>query len=204
MIELTPTGDHPLPFDLSDQQPKTHKDSIAIAANTADLLEEIGGPIEYSDADLHAAAGLIDGTDKPTVPRHITLSGEAKAASVLIKKFDFHAFADVQQARNYITNKLLQISDCGDPKLELKALELLGKHSDVGLFTERSEVTVTHKTSSDLENSIRERIKLLLNADVVDAEPLISELGDEPVQKVEESEQVEDDVHKNEGENGRD
>jgi hypothetical protein len=147
---------------------------------------------------------LINGTDKPTVPRHITLSGEAKAASVLIKKFDFHAFADVQQARNYITNKLLQISDCGDPKLELKALELLGKHSDVGLFTERSEVTVTHKTSSDLENSIRERIKLLLNADVVDAEPLISELGDEPVQKVEESEQVEDDVHKNEGENGRD
>ena len=42
MIELTPTGDHPIPFDLSDEQPKTHKDSIAVAANTADLLEEIG------------------------------------------------------------------------------------------------------------------------------------------------------------------
>lgn len=196
MIELTPTGDHPIPFDLSDEQPKTHKDSIAVAANTADLLEEIGGPIEYSDADLHAAAELINGTEKPTVPRHITLSGEAKAASVLIKKFDFHAFVDVQQARNYITNKLLQISDCGDPKLELKALELLGKHSDVGLFTERSEVTVTHKTSSDLENSIRERIKLLLNADVVDAEPLISELENEPAQ-------VEDDVPSSEGENER-
>jgi hypothetical protein len=108
---------------------------------------------------------------------------------VLVKRFDFQTFADAQQARNYITNKLLQLSDCGDPKLELKALELLGKHSDVGLFTERSEITVTHKTSTDLENSIKDRIKRLLNADVVDVEPLISELEDEPVQ-------VEVDVHK--------
>jgi hypothetical protein len=202
MIELTPSGEHPLPFDLSDQQPKTHKDSIAIAANTADLLEELGGPIEYSDADLHAAAELINGTDKPNAPRHITLSSEAKAASVLIKKFDFHAFTNVQQARNYITNKLIQISDCGDPKIELRALELLGKHSDIGLFTERSEITVHHKNSSDLENSIRERIKILLHSDVTDVEPLINELETKPVQKTEEIEQVEDDVHKNEGESG--
>jgi hypothetical protein len=63
--------------------------------------------------------------------------------------------------------------------LELKALELLGKHSDIGLFTERSEITVHHKNSEDLENSIKERIKRLLNTDVVDVEPLISELEEE-------------------------
>jgi len=196
MIELTPTGDHPIPFDLSDEVPKTHKDSVAVAINTANLIEELGGSIDYSDQDLHSAAALINGEKKPQEPRHITAPAEAKAASVLVKQFDFQAFADAQQARNYITNKLLQLSDCGDPKLELKALELLGKHSDVGLFTERSEITVTHKTSTDLENSIKDRIKRLLNADVVDVEPLISELEDEPVQKTEEIEQVEVDVHK--------
>ena len=119
-----------------------------------------------------------------STPRHITVPSEAKAAEVLIRKFDFHAFADVQQARNFITNKLIRIADCGDPKLELKALELLGKHSDIGLFTERSEITVTHKSSGDLENSIKERIKRLLNADVADATPLISEL--EEIKVVEE------------------
>jgi hypothetical protein len=66
----------------------------------------------------------------------------------------------------------VELAACGDPKIEIKALELLGKHSDVGLFTERSEITVTHKTSSDLENSIKERIKRLLHADVVDAVPI--------------------------------
>lgn len=178
MIELNPTPDHPLPFDLSDSQPKTHKDSVTVAANTIDLIEELGGGIDYSDADLHRAAALINGLDKPAEPRHLTVSSEAKAASVLIKKFDFQAFVDVQQARNFITNKLIQISDCGDHKLEIKALELLGKHSDIGLFTERSEITVNHKNSEDLENSIRERIKRLIHADVIDAKPLISELED--------------------------
>lgn len=180
MIELQPSAEYPIPFDLSDEPPKTHKDSVSIAVNTVDLIEELGGSIEYSDADLHRAAALISGEKKSEVPRHITLSAEAKAASVLIRQFDFQAFADVQQARHYITNKLLKLSDCGDPKLELKALELLGKHSDIGLFTERSEVVVTHKTSESLENSIKDRIKRLLNADVVDVEPLISEL-EEPI-----------------------
>ena len=64
------------------------------------------------------------------------------------------------------------MTDCGDPKIEIKALELLGKHSDIGLFTERSEITVHHTTSKGLEDSIKERIKRLLNADVTDVTPL--------------------------------
>jgi hypothetical protein len=172
MIEIQPSADKPLPFDLSDEQPKTHKDGIAIAANTADFLEQLGPSIEYGNEDLHKAAELISGTDKPNVPKHVPSAAEAKAASVLIKQFDFQAFADIQQARTYITNKLVKLSDCGDPKLELKALELLGKHSDIGLFTERSEITVHHTTSKGLEESIKERIKRLMNVDVTDVTPL--------------------------------
>jgi hypothetical protein len=204
MIEIQPSADHPLPFDMSDEAPKTHKDAIAVAANTADLIEELGGGLEYSDKDLHTVASLINGEKKPPEPRHIVQPAQAKAASVLIRKFDFQAFTDIQQARNFITNKLLTIADCGDPKLELKALELLGKHSDIGLFSERSEITVTHKNSSDLENSIKERIKRLLHSDVADVEPLINELDGEPVQKIEEIEQVDEDVHKKEEKDGED
>ena len=83
------------------------------------------------------------------------------------------------QARNFITNKLVSLSNCGDPKTELKALELLGKHSDIGLFTERSEITINHTTSEALEKSIKDRVKRLLNADVSDVAPrLIDELDD--------------------------
>jgi hypothetical protein len=58
----------------------------------------------------------------------------------------------------------------------LKALELLGKHSDIGLFTERSEITINYKNPEELENAIKERIKRLLNASVVDVTPLSADL----------------------------
>jgi hypothetical protein len=172
MIEIQPSADKPLPFDMSDEQPKTHKDGIAIAVNTANLIEKIGPGIDFEDKDLHKSSDLFNGTDKPNAPKHIQVAAEAKAAAVLIKKFDFQAFADIQQARTYITNKLVTLSDCGDAKIEIKALELLGKHSDIGLFTERSEITVHHTTSKGLEDSIKERIKRLMNADVTDVTPL--------------------------------
>jgi hypothetical protein len=172
MIEIQPTTEHPLPFDMSDEQPKTHKDGIAIAVNTADLIDKLGPGLDYEDKDLHKTAELFNGTEKPATPKHIHSAAEAKAASVLIKTFDFQAFADIQQARTFITNKLVSMTDCGDPKIEIKALELLGKHSDIGLFTERSEITVHHTTSKGLEDSIKERIKRLMNADVTDVTPL--------------------------------
>lgn len=172
MIEIQPSADKPLPFDLSDEQPKTHADSIAIAANTVDLVEKLGGMLDYDAKDFQAAAALATGKTKPTVPTTVSKTGTAKVLAVAVKEYDFQVFADVQQARNFVTNKLVAMADCGDPKLELKALELLGKHSDIGLFTERSEITVHHTTSSSLEASIKERVKRLMNAEVTDVLPL--------------------------------
>jgi hypothetical protein len=141
---------------------------------------------------------LVLGQDKPNAPKHISSSSEAAAAHQIIRRHDFTAFQDALQARNYITNKLIALSDCGDPKLELKALELLGKHSDIGLFTDRSEITIHHTTSTALENSIKERVKRLLNSDVTDVTPnLLDELdtldkkNDPEVEDIEEVDPVE-------------
>jgi len=189
MIQLVPTTEHPVPFDLSDEQPKTHADSIAVAVNTVDLINELGPSVDFDDDDLHKAADLLTGATKPNAPKTISKSHEAAAAHHLVKKFDFQAFADALQARNFITNKLVLLADNGDPKIELKALELLGKHSDIGLFTERSEITIHHTTSQSLENSIKERVKRLLNTDVTDITPLDdldAQLGVAKTEEVEE------------------
>jgi hypothetical protein len=197
MLNIEPTAEHKIPFDLSDEQPKTHADSVAIAVNTVDFIEQLDGCIDYDNKSLEQAGKLIVGAEKPNTPKTVSVSSEAKAASVLVKKFDFQAFSDQLQARNFITNKLITLADHGDPKVELKALELLGKHSDIGLFTERSEITIHHTTSSSLESSIKERIKRLMNADVTDLKPnMMAELDelDEYVQKTPENEHVDADM----------
>jgi hypothetical protein len=103
----------------------------------------------------------------------------AFAAAAFLKTYGQQLALDAASARAAITNKLMEIANCGDPKFELKALELLGKHSDIGIFTERSEITINYKNPEDLENAIKERVKRLLNADIIDITPLNNDLDDE-------------------------
>ena len=63
--------------------------------------------------------------------------------------------------RTYVTNKLIEVSSCGDVNKELRALELLGKISDVGLFSEKTEIHVTH-TTDQLEHAIKDKINRLM------------------------------------------
>jgi hypothetical protein len=65
------------------------------------------------------------------------------------------------QIRHMVVNKLVQETENPDPRIRVKALELLGKMSDVGLFTERSEVTVTHQSTADLREQLKARLNRL-------------------------------------------
>jgi hypothetical protein len=78
-----------------------------------------------------------------------------------------------------VTNKLLIETEDPDPKQRMKALELLGKISDVGLFSEKSEVTITHQSTDDLRAKLRQKLEKLVNpaenvedAVIIDGEPL--------------------------------
>jgi hypothetical protein len=72
------------------------------------------------------------------------------------------------EIRHLVTNKLLLESENPDPRVRIRALELLGKITDVGLFTERSEVTITHQSTEDLRKTLREKFNRILNKDVQD------------------------------------
>jgi hypothetical protein len=130
---------------------------------------------------------------------HIHKTGVVLALSGYLKEYGSVVVSNAAETRNLIQNRLLEISRCGDPKHELKALELLGKMSDIGVFTEKSELVITHKTANELKEAIRDKINRLLNSDVIDVESfsdgLEEELNlDEPeeVEQVEEPEQVEE------------
>ncbi len=51
--------------------------------------------------------------------------------------------------------------------------------SDVGAFTEKSELVITHKTADDLKEAIKEKISRLLKSDVIDVESVSDGLEEE-------------------------
>jgi hypothetical protein len=94
------------------------------------------------------------------------------------------------QIRTFVTNRLLLETESPDPRIRLRALEMLGKISDVGLFTEKTEVTMRHRPTEELEQLLRERLTRVINPedarvvtnmtpvqDITDVEPN----GPEPV-----------------------
>jgi hypothetical protein len=58
---------------------------------------------------------------------------------------------------------LLLETENPDDRTRIRALELLGKISDVGLFSEKSEITVTHQSTDDLRAKLRGKLEKLVN-----------------------------------------
>ena len=178
-ITVEPSKDHPLPYDSADQEPKTFEDELVIATNTAELLEELGAPVEVDDKTFAQEKELIDAVIKNKETGPLSNLPTALGVSSFIREYGQSLAFDANQVRSALTNKLLEIADCGEVKYELRAIELLGKHSDVGLFTDRSEININYNSPEALESAIKERVKRLLNANVVDKAPLGTDLDEE-------------------------
>ena len=178
-VKIEPTKDKPIPYDTSDDVAPTLLEELAVAGNTAELKASLGAPLEISEADAEKEKRLLQEVIEKKKVSNLTNQTTAFAAAAFLKTYGSTLAMDVASARSAITNKLMEIANCGDTKFELKALELLGKHSDIGLFTERSEVTINYKNPEDLENAIKERVKRLLNADVIDVTPTGVDLDEE-------------------------
>ena len=180
MINVEPTKDHLVPYIVQDEETKTFTDELAVTANTLDLLEELGAGPDIDLETARAEKSLVQNALKTQNKKAIqSVTTAAYAAREFIKDYANQVSADINEVRSALTTKLLALANCGDPKFELKAIELLGKHSDIALFTERSEITINHKSSADLEEAIKERVKRLLNAEIVDVTPLMDDLDAE-------------------------
>jgi hypothetical protein len=182
-ITVIPDKDHPMPDSFKEQTGNSFHENANIAANTAVLLSGLGMPYEMTDEDVMQAKELFENVEKrkniPTPPKELRNSGVALALSGYIGEYGKSVVATAVETRVLIHNRLLEISQCGDVKHELKAIELLGKMSDVGAFTEKSELVITHKSADDLQLAIKEKIQRLLHSDIIDVEPLSDDLEKE-------------------------
>tara|TARA_R110000765_G_scaffold119925_1_gene215294 strand:+ start:108 stop:713 length:606 start_codon:yes stop_codon:yes gene_type:complete len=179
MALVVPTQEHPIPYDLTDETPTTLLDELAVAGNTAELQVAMGAPLEVTAKDEAKEKALLDAVANKRKVSNLKSPTTAYAAASFLRTYGQQLALDAAQARGAITNKLMEIANCGDTRYELKALELLGKHSDIGIFTQRSELTIKYQNPADLEDAIKERVKRLLNASLVDVAPLNADLDEE-------------------------
>jgi hypothetical protein len=204
VIKVEPTDEHPVPFSTDPELPKTLLEEIAIAGNTAELLVDLGAPLK-ADEDLAKEAKKLADVVHKGKTKNLNQVSTSFGAAAFLRKYGQQLALDANEVRAALTFKLMELANFGDPKVELKAIELLGKHSDIGLFTNKSEITINYKDPAELENAIKERVKRLMNADIIDITPLGQSIEEElavfsPFSDVEDAEEPAEDEDEDEEE----
>jgi LAS superfamily LD-carboxypeptidase LdcB len=176
-VNVEPTNEYPVPPIARTKEASTHSNNLRAKANTAMLLRELGADFETTPEEDEQARQLmaqVDGQDpskevKKTQNAVASTPGIALALGGYISHYDQQVIADKIQLRNIAINRLLEMSQDDDQKIAIKAVELIGKASD--LFTEHQEITITHKNSAELQDAIREKIRLLMEMNTIDVTP---------------------------------
>lgn len=186
-MHLTPDSGVPIP----KSDPKlTLPERVEAGANTASELGEHGLAVAPTKEDKEVAAALAslyaenpeNTSKKVTTKRAATLTPASLIlANSILKEFGQAVVETSLQIRHLVTNKLILEAENPDPRIRIRALELLGKISDVGLFAEKSEITVTHQSTDDLRDRLRSKMARLVNPEpeaevedaiILDGEPI--------------------------------
>lgn len=170
------------------------RDRAQAACNTAMELSRHGLDVEPTREDEEVAATLLGNyaSDPETTSRAVSNDrmGDLTPATLvyagsILDEYGRSVVTSALQIRHLVTNKLLIETENDDAKVRLKALELLGKISDVGLFSEKSHITVEHQSPDELRRKLRRKLETLVNKGQMDntmASEVDRELGlDDPV-----------------------
>jgi len=185
-LKIIPEANKPLPDDFDSEEPTSFEKRVKIAAATAKILLEAGAEIPSTPEDKKEAEDVFKAFTDPNSTQ-ATTSANNKALSVpstvqhlyaMLQDYDHQVIDEAVQLRRFVTNKLLEDTGHTDARHRLKALELLGKISDVGLFTDKTEITIHAGSIDNLEDQIRSKLFKILGTnlavdtsfDVIDAE----------------------------------
>ena len=172
-LTIVPEKDIPLPDDFEAQEPTTLNTKVKVAASTAKVLVEGGAEIPVSTPEKIDAEELFKvftdpeqkGIANAAVNKSLATPATVKHLYAMLSDYDHQVVQEAVQLRRFVTNKLIEDTGLNDPRHRLKALELLGKISDVGLFSEKTEVIVKHATTEELEKQIRTKLSKIINAE---------------------------------------
>lgn len=101
----------------------------------------------------------------------LDLPEEIKAAVGMVTAYQWKFVEQAEELRSMSVAKIVKETEHPDARIRLKALELLGKVTEVALFTDRISVKNEDVTDEELDARIKEKLgKYMGVADVVDAE----------------------------------
>ena len=172
--EVLPAAEAPAPASKASPV-----EELNAKITTADWLKEMGAPDSdeivselekqqaretfsalTSAAPIKTQKDLVTKLETPAAVRHLT---------GMLTAYDWEFIHQAKELRGYAVAKILEECESSNANIRLKALGLLGKVTEVGLFTEKIEVKQEKLSDSDLDQRIKEKLNRFAGVvDVID------------------------------------
>ena len=114
-----------------------------------------------SDQDTDEQKTKLLQLKTPAAVRHIT---------GLLTAYDWEFVQMAKELRGYTVAKLFEETQSPNANIRLKALGLLGKVTEIGLFTDKIEIKKTDLTDEEIDRKLKEKLAKFMG--VTDAEPI--------------------------------
>ena len=174
--EVLPIAEAPAPAAKA-----TPAQAVSAKITTSDWLKEMGSPdTDAIVSELEKAqaretfTALTTGVEQKT--QHELIASLETPAAVrhltgMLTAYDWEFVNQAKELRGYAVAKILEECESPNSNIRLKALGLLGKVTEVGLFTEKIEVKKTDMTEAEIDQRLKEKLAKFMDvsdADVTD------------------------------------
>jgi hypothetical protein len=173
--EVTSSTEAPPPVEKT-----TPMQALDGKINTSDWLKSMGAPdkeVVVSELEKTQARETFTAltTNAPTADAHAMVSKLETPQAVrhltsMLTAYDWEFIQQAKELRGYAVAKILEECEHPTASIRLKALALLGKVTEVGLFTEKIEVKKTDMTEDEVDRKLKEKLAKFM--DVTDVQPI--------------------------------
>ena len=166
LVQFEPEITNPDEFlELDDAEPG---EVLSAQYKTVQWLEELGvRPDEEQNKEIQTQAarqafGSLTTTATEAEQKENLLQLKTPEAvrhlTGMLSAYDWEFVEMAKQIRGYTVAQLIEETKSSNANIRLKALGLLGKVTEVGLFTDKVEVTKTELTDFEIDAKIKEKL----------------------------------------------
>ena len=178
-------------FSASEAQPLERADPMELTAaqiSTAQWLEQMGAPsAKEIDTQLNSALAqqalkALASTEPVQNQKEALLALKTPPAvrhlAGMLTAYDWAFVEQAKELRGYAVSQILEETKHPDARIRLKALDMLGRVTEVALFTDRMEIKKTQMSDTEIDAKIKEKLNKFMG--VVDADPTEAQIIEAP------------------------
>jgi len=188
LVQLDPGITEPEFVELDDAEPG---EVLSAQHKTVEWLEELGvRPDEVQDKEQQTAAArqafgalTTNAENAEQVANLVALKTPEAVRHLtgMLAAYDWEFVQQAKEIRGYAVAQLIEETKSSNANIRLKALGLLGKVTEIGLFTEKIEVKKDEISDDELNQKIKDKLSKFMGVkDVQEVTDITEKPADGP------------------------